>query len=122
MSLEGLKQKNKIVYRVCNSPILIRNLLIDIKGMVAGITSTSRWAWSSCTPMTDDIIAVPRPLVSVNDLIGGTMRAVRGVWDRDSGATIIHWVVELEGGVTRRGRCCVGVVFEFPVSVCENCL
>ena len=63
--------------------------------------------------MTDDIIAVPRPLVSVNDLIGGSMRAVRGVWD--SGATIIHWVVELEGGVTRRGRRCVGVVFVFPV-------
>ncbi len=70
--------------------------------------------------MTDDIIAVPRPLVSVNDLIGGSMRAVRGVWD--SGATIIHWVVELEGVVTRRGRRCVGVVFVFPVSVCENCL
>ncbi len=48
------------------------------------------------------------------------MRAVRGVWD--SGATVIHWVVELEGGVTRRGRRCVGVVFAFPVSVCENCL
>ena len=48
------------------------------------------------------------------------MRAVRGVWD--SGATIIHWVVELEGAVTRRGSCCVGVVFTFPVSVCENCL
>ena len=44
------------------------------------------------------------------------MRAVRGVWD--SGATIIHWVVKLEGGVTRRGRRCVGVVFAFPVSVC----
>ncbi len=68
-----------------------------------------RCVWSSGTPMTDDIIAVPRPLVSVNDLIGGTMRAVRGVWD--SGATIIHWVVELEGGR------CVGVVFAFPVSM-----
>ncbi len=67
--------------------------------------------------MTDDIIAMPRPLISINDLIGGTMRAVRGVWD--SGATIIHWVVELEGGVTRRGRRCVGVVFAFPVSVCD---
>ena len=42
--------------------------------------------------MTDGIIAVSCPLVSVNDLIGGSMRAVRGVWD--SGATIIHWVVE----------------------------
>ncbi len=78
------------------------------------------WVWSSGTPMTDDIIAVPLPLVSVDDLIGGTMRAVHGVWD--SGATIIHWVVELEGGVTRRDRCCVGVVFAFPVSVCQNCL
>ncbi len=78
-----------------------------------------RWVCSRCTPTTDDIIAVPRPLVSVNNLIGGTMRAVRGVWD--SGATIIRWVVELEGGVTRRGRRCVGVVFAFPVSVCENC-
>ncbi len=48
------------------------------------------------------------------------MRSVRGVCD--SGATIIHWVVELEGGVTRRGRHCVGVAFAFPVSVCENCL
>ncbi len=76
--------------------------------------------WSSPTPTTDGIIAVPRPLVSANDLIGGSMRAVRGVWD--SGATIIHWVVELEGGVTRRGRCCVGVVFAFPVRECENCL
>ncbi len=44
------------------------------------------------------------------------MRAVRGVWD--SGATIIYWVVELEGGVTCRGRRCVGVVFQFPVSMC----
>ncbi len=70
--------------------------------------------------MTDDIMAMPCPLVCVNDLIGGSMRAVRGVWD--SGATIIHWVVELEGGVTRRGRHCVGVVFTFPVSGCENCL
>ncbi len=41
--------------------------------------------------MTDDIIVVPRPLISVNDLIGGSMRAVRGVWNS---ATIIHWVVE----------------------------
>ncbi len=65
--------------------------------------------------MTDGIRAMPRPLVSVNDLIGGTMRAVRGVWD--SGATIIHWVVELEGGVTRRGRRCVGVIFAFPVRI-----
>ena len=70
--------------------------------------------------MTDDIIAVPRPLVRVNNLIGGSMRAVRGVWD--SGATIIHWVVELEGAVTRRCRRCVDVVFAFPVSMCENCL
>ncbi len=70
--------------------------------------------------MTDDIIVMPRLLISVNDLIGGSMRAVRGVWD--SGATIIHWVVELEGGVARRGRCCVGVVFAFPVSGSENCL
>ncbi len=68
--------------------------------------------------MTDDIIAVPRPLVSVNDLIGGSMRAVRGVWD--SGANTIRWVVELEGGVTRRGRRCVGVVFAFPVSMCVS--
>ena len=68
--------------------------------------------------MTDYIIAVSRSLVSVNDLIGGSMRAVRGVWD--SGATIIHWVVELEDGVTRRGRRCVGVVFAFPVSVCKK--
>ncbi len=59
---------------------------------------------------------MPRPLVSVNDLIGGSMRAVRGVCDSD--ATIIHWVVELEGAVTCRGRCCVGVVFAFPESVC----
>ena len=44
------------------------------------------------------------------------MRAVRGVWD--SGATIIHWVVELKGAVTRRGRRCVGVVFAFPVNMC----
>ncbi len=66
--------------------------------------------------MIDDIIAVPRPLVSVNDLTGGSMRTVHGVWD--SGANIIHWVVELEGGVTRRGRRCVGVVFAFSVSVC----
>ncbi len=51
-----------------------------------------RWVWSSCAPTTDDIIAMPRPLVSIDDFIGGTMRAVRGVWD--SGATIIHWVVE----------------------------
>ncbi len=65
--------------------------------------------------MTDGIVAVSRPLVSVNDLIGGTMRAVRGVWD--SGATIIHCVVELEGGVTRRGSRCVGVVFAFPVRI-----
>ena len=42
--------------------------------------------------MTGDIIVVSRPLVSVNDLIGGSMRAVRGVWD--SGANIIHWIVE----------------------------
>ncbi len=70
--------------------------------------------------MTDCIIAVSRLLVSVNDLIGGSMRAVRGVWD--SGANTIHWVVELGGGVTRRRRRCVGVVFEFPVSMCENCL
>ncbi len=70
--------------------------------------------------MTNGIIAVPRPLVSADGLIGGSMRAVRGVWD--SGATIIHWVVELEGGVTRRGRRCVGVVFAFPVRVCDNCL
>ncbi len=74
------------------------------------------WLLSTPTPMTDYIVAVPRPLVSVKDLIGGSMRAIRGVWD--SGATIIHWVVELEGGVTRRGRRCVGVVFAFPVSVC----
>ncbi len=66
--------------------------------------------------MTDGIIAVPRPLVSVNDLIGGSMGAVHGVWDSD--ANTIRWVVELEGGVTRRGRRCVGVVFAFPVSVC----
>ncbi len=70
--------------------------------------------------MTDGIIAVSRPLVSVNDLIGGSMRAVRGVWD--SGANTIRWVVELEGAVTRRGKCCVGVIFAFPVSMCENCL
>ncbi len=69
--------------------------------------------------MTDDIIVVSRPLVSVNNLIGWSMRAVRGVWD--SGAAIIHWVVELEGGVTRRSRHCVGVVFAFPVSVCVCC-
>ena len=68
--------------------------------------------------MTDDIIAVPRPLVSVNDLIGRSVRAVRGVWD--SGANTICWVVKLEGGVTRRGRCCVGVVFAFPVSMCMS--
>ena len=74
------------------------------------------WVWSSSNPMADDIMAMPCPLVSVNDLIGGSMRAVRGVWD--SGATIIHCVVELEGGVTRRGRYCVGMVFAFPVSVC----
>ena len=53
--------------------------------------------WSSGTPITDDIIAMLRPLVSVNDLIRGSMRAVRGVWD--SGATIVHWVVELEAGI-----------------------
>ncbi len=41
------------------------------------------------------------------------MRAVRGVWD----SSTIRWVVELEGGVTRRGRHCVGVVFAFPVRV-----
>ncbi len=45
------------------------------------------------------------------------MRAVRGVWDSD--ANTIRWVVELEGGVTRRGRRCVGVVFVFPV-VCAR--
>ena len=78
------------------------------------------WVWSTHTLTTADIIAMPRLLISVNDLIGGSMRAVRGVWD--SGATIIHWVVELEGGVTRRGRRCVGVVFAFPVSGRENCL
>ena len=44
------------------------------------------------------------------------MRTVRGVWD--SGTTIIHWVVELEGVVTCRGRRCVGVVFAFPVNMC----
>ena len=66
--------------------------------------------------MADGIIAVPRSLVSVNDLIGGSMGAVRGVWDSD--ANTIRWVFELEGGVTRRGRRCMGVVFAFPVSVC----
>ena len=77
------------------------------------------WVWSNPTVTTDDIIAMPYLLISVNDLIGGFMRAIRGVWD--SGATIIHWVVELEGGVTRRGRRCVGVVFAFPVNICDNC-
>ena len=72
------------------------------------------WMWYRQTPTADDVIAVPNPLVSVNDLIGGSMRAVRGVWD--NGATIIHWVV---GGVTCRGRRCVGVAFAFPVRVCN---
>ncbi len=76
--------------------------------------------WSTHTLTTDNIIAMPRLLISVNDLIGGSMRAVRGVWD--SGANTIRWVVELEGVVTRRGRRCVGMVFAFPVSGCENCL
>ena len=49
------------------------------------------WVWSTHTLTTDDIIAMPRLLISVNDLIGGSMRAVRGVWD--SGAAIIYWVV-----------------------------
>ena len=66
-----------------------------------------------------DIIAFPRPLISINDLIRGSVRAVRGVWD--SGATIIHRVVELEGGITRRIVCSVGVAFAFPVSMCDNC-
>ncbi len=74
--------------------------------------------WSSYIPVTDDIIAVSRPLVSVNDLIGWSIRAVCGAWD--SGANTIHWVVELEGAVTRRGRRCVGVVFAFPVSMCVS--
>ena len=76
------------------------------------------WVWSSVTPTVEDIIVVPHPLVSINDLIGGSMRAVRGVWD--SGATIVHWVVELEGGVTRRIIRIVGVAFAFPVSVCHK--
>ncbi len=43
--------------------------------------------WPGPAHMTDDIIVVPLPLVGVNDLIGGSMRAVRGVWNS---ATIIH--------------------------------
>ena len=68
--------------------------------------------------MTDDIIAMPRPLVSINDLIGGSMRAVRGVWD--SGATIIHWVVErlLVSGA----RCLIRVTFPVCIVLLINTL
>ncbi len=62
--------------------------------------------------MADDIIVVSRPIVSVNDLIGGSMRAVRGVlWD--SGANIIHWVVErlLISGA----RCLIRVTFSVGI-------
>ncbi len=70
------------------------------------------WVWSSRIPMADDIIARPRLLVSVNDLIGGSMRAVRGVWD--SGATI-----NVE-------RCLIRVPFPVCIIVCvyriNNCI
>ena len=75
------------------------------------------WVWYRQTPTADDIIAVPHPLVSANDFIGGSVRTVRGVWD--SGTTIVHWVVELEGRVNHGGRRCVGVAFVFPVRVCN---
>ena len=75
------------------------------------------WVWYRQTPTADDIIAVPHPLVSADDFIGGSVRAVHGVWG--SGANTICWVVELEGGVNHRGRCCVGVAFVFPARVCN---
>ncbi len=71
------------------------------------------WVWYRQTPTADDIIAVPNPLVSADDLIGGSVRAVHGVWGR--GANTICWVVELEGRIIHRGRCCMGVAFAFPV-------
>ena len=70
------------------------------------------WMWHGCTTTTDDSVAVPRPLIIFNDLIRGSMRAVRGFWGRgaDRGATVVHQIVDLEGGFTRRDRRCVGGV------------
>ena len=47
---------------------------------------------------------MPHPLTTTDHLVGWSH--VRGVWG--SGRPIIYWIT-LEGGVTRRDSCCVGV-------------
>ena len=56
---------------------------------------------------TDDIIVMPHPLTTTDHLlIIWFQRVVHGVWS--SGRPIIYWIT-LEGGVTHRDGCCVGV-------------